>query len=283
MTRTVALSLFAGLFCYLIQHGANVSSCCNVNAALLRTSGFLSIGLAFHLLAGKCRIKDGEIHRKDDGAKRLVCETFNSFSNAIMARDKATGMHCKRVASNSYFIGKQLGLGNSDLGKLYWAGLLHDIGKIGLADEVLIGTQKLTKSQRYMVRQHPTTGSNMLSFLPKDNSDIRMGILHHHEKWKGGGYPSGMSGVGIHLFGRIIAIADVFDALTSPRSYKESVSEAASLKFIRQKSGDLFDPVVVDAFLQAHKSGHITICTSRKTRHFNQPDIDNNLIHRLIP
>jgi HD-GYP domain-containing protein (c-di-GMP phosphodiesterase class II) len=249
---------------------------------LVRTLCFTFLGFSAGTLSSFYRFKRDTLHFKEDAAKLLLKNVFLSFSNTVDARDGSTGKHDRRVAANAYYTGRHLGLQESELGKLYWAGLLHDIGKIGIHDSILNGERGLTKEEWDVMRKHPEIGSNILSFLPSGKSEIRKGILHHHEQWLGGGYPSGLSGEEIHVFGRIIAVVDVCDAITSPRSYKKEISIEEALNYIRQNSGVLFDPKVVDAFVGAYVDGHIATFSDRETKVFVPPMVDDSLMDILM-
>jgi len=283
ITGGAIASILLGCSTALLQPDFSLYDVASVTNILVRTFCFLSLGVAAGVLSSFYRFKRDTLQRKEDEAKLLLKNVFLSFSNMVDARDCSTGKHDKRVAANAYHTGKQLGLQESELGKLYWAGLLHDIGKIGIHDSILNGKRALSEEEWDVMRKHPLIASNILSFLPSSNSDIRTGILHHHEQWQGKGYPLGLSGDEIHLYGRIIAVVDVCDAITSPRSYKKEISIGKAMIYIRQNSGVLFDPRVVDAFVEAYKGGHISTFSGHDKEEFAVPKVDDSILDRLMP
>ena len=168
--------------------------------------------------------------------------------NQIIKHDLATYMHCQRVARLSFSIGQGLKLDRSVLNSLYYSALLHDLGKVSISKDVLNRVEKLTTLEWEIIHQHPVIGASMIQNENENTitKDIVAGILTHHERWNGQGYPSGLVGENISLFGRIISIADALDAMTSARPYRrqplpfyEAVSEIQSL------AGKQFDPYII--------------------------------------
>ncbi|MFG6467203.1 HD domain-containing phosphohydrolase [Roseateles sp. BYS87W] len=177
-------------------------------------------------------------------------ETVLRLSRAAEFRDPETGAHILRMAHYAQLIGRHLGLNGDDLDLLLHAAPLHDIGKVGIPDHILLKPGKLTPEEFEVMKQHARHGYDIL----KDSSSayLRAGadIAHgHHEKFDGSGYPQGLAGEAIPLFSRIVAVADVFDALTSQRPYKPAWPLDRAQAFIREASGQHFDPACVDAFL----------------------------------
>lgn len=177
------------------------------------------------------------------------------WSRAMDSKDKETEGHTQRVAEMSVYIGNQLGLDNETLVWLYRGALLHDIGKIGVPDAVLLKAGKLTDEEMAVIKEHPVLAYEMLKpikFLEPCLSVPR----YHHEKWDGTGYPDGLAGEEIPLLARIFAVADVWDALRSDRPYRKSWSESHTREYIAEQSGTHFDPEVVKAFLRAAPLTH---------------------------
>src|SRR3954467_2220150 len=172
---------------------------------------------------------------------------------AIVAeyRDDETGAHAARVAAVSGAIARALELPEDYARLIEIAAPLHDLGKVAIADAILLKQGPLTDSERCVMEEHTTTGAQML-----DGSEIpvlrvaRAIALSHHERWDGTGYPNRLAGSRIPLPGRIVAIADVFDALTSDRPYKRAWPLADALAEIRSLRGSHFDPAIADAFLR---------------------------------
>lgn len=172
---------------------------------------------------------------------------------AIVAqyRDDETGAHAAHVAAISLAVAHELGLSSRTASAIELAAPLHDLGKVAIPDSILLKRGPLTDLQRRVMERHTTIGAQMLadSVLPVLQV-ARVIALSHHERWDGTGYPSGLSGSQIPLAGRIVAIADVFDALTSPRPYKPAWSLDQALSEIRSQRGSHFEPAVTDAFLR---------------------------------
>ncbi len=163
-------------------------------------------------------------------------------------RDNETGAHIKRMTQYALCIGRRVGLGKEDLKLLELAAPMHDIGKVGIPDEILLKPGKLTAEEWAIMQRHAEIGANILSGtheLLRASRDI---AWCHHEKWDGSGYPRGLKGEEIPLFARICALADVFDALTSERPYKSAWPVEDAIAFIQENSGSHFDPALVEAF-----------------------------------
>ena len=175
-------------------------------------------------------------------------EILRALANAVEARDTGTSSHVQRVSHYALAVGQCLGLTNEELMQLEQSSLLHDIGKIGIPDRVLLKQGPLSDEEWEMMREHPQLGLGIVGpvALPQN---VRDGILYHQEGWDGSGYPFGLSGNAIPLFGRIIAVVDAFDAMTTNRPYRKgrTVKEAAAE--LDRCAGGQFDPEIVLAFL----------------------------------
>jgi HD-GYP domain-containing protein (c-di-GMP phosphodiesterase class II) len=145
-------------------------------------------------------------------------------------------------------IALRLGLDDKDVKKIHNAALLHDIGKIGIRDEVLLAPRKLTAKEMEAIQKHPTFGNTILLPL-KFLGEIREYVRYHHERWDGSGYPDGRTGEEIPLASRIIAVADTFDAMTSNRPYRTALERDTAITEIESSAGTQFDPAVVEAFM----------------------------------
>lgn len=182
--------------------------------------------------------------------KDLVVGLTRSLTAAIDAKDSYTAGHSERVARMSVELGRELDLPEEQLNDIYLAGLLHDIGKIGIRDEVLSKNGPLTESERAHINEHVTIGHRILSGL-KGVDHLLGGVLYHHEQYNGSGYPEGLAGEDIPRLARIIAVADSFDAMSSDRPYREGMKLEQVDKIIRNGSGKQWDPVIVEAFGKA--------------------------------
>lgn len=178
-------------------------------------------------------------------------ETLRVLSRTAEYKDEDTANHVKRVSGYSVLIAKHLDLNESEQNILSFSAPLHDIGKVGIPDSILLKPGKLTDDEMKIMRKHSTIGANIL----KDSTSPYLQAGHiiaasHHEKYDGSGYPRGLIGESIPLYGRIVAITDVFDALTSVRPYKKAWTFEEALDFIQQNAGNHFDPLLVNIFLE---------------------------------
>jgi putative two-component system response regulator len=177
-------------------------------------------------------------------------ETIHRLSKAAEYRDEDTGAHIQRMSRYSAAIAASLGLNQIVCERILYAAPMHDIGKIGIPDHILLKPGPLDDAEWVIMRQHTVFGGRILE--GSDQGFIRLAeviAMTHHEKWDGSGYPRGLKGEKIPLVGRIVAVADVFDALMSKRPYKEPFPLDKSLKIIQEGRGAHFDPQVVDAFM----------------------------------
>jgi len=175
-------------------------------------------------------------------------QTISSLASALEARDSYTRGHSERVTRLGLEIGEKLGLREGDKALIRQAGLLHDIGKIGIPDQVLNKRDTLSTKERSEIEHHPLFGNTILQQL-HFLTDASKAILHHHERFDGTGYPSGLFGHEIPVVARIIAVADSWDAMTSDRPYRDAMEEEQALDEVLSNSGRQFDPEVVRAFL----------------------------------
>lgn len=190
-----------------------------------------------------------EVNKATAMIARREEELIWRLSRAIEYRDGGTGEHVSRVARNSKIIAEHLGADKEFCRTLYLAAPLHDIGKIGISDAILSKPGTLTDHERAVIKQHTTIGADILD--GGESNLIKMAFeiaLTHHEKWDGSGYGSGLAGDDIPLAGRIVALADVVDALLTKRSYKEPWSFEEVRSFVHEQSGKHFDPDCVFAF-----------------------------------
>jgi HD-GYP domain-containing protein (c-di-GMP phosphodiesterase class II) len=171
-----------------------------------------------------------------------------SFSRALELRDPSLRGHGDRVAIHAERIARALGWNDARLAALRIAAVIHDLGKLTVPVEILRKRGRLTERELAEVRRHPAAGARMLDAMPALRPVIPY-VLHHHERWDGDGYPIGRRAEEIPVEARILAVADAFDAMTSPRPYRPAISTEASLAEVERCSGSQFDPTVAQAFL----------------------------------
>jgi putative two-component system response regulator len=180
-------------------------------------------------------------------------ETIHRLARAVEFRDAHTGLHVERMAAFCRMIALQLGLPPERCSLIRTASLLHDIGKLGIPDRILVKPGPLTEDERSEIQEHTTLGHRILRGSTSELIQLAARIaLSHHERFDGGGYPEGLRGDDIPLEGRIAAVCDVFDALTTSRPYRpQAFTQEEAVELLRTERGRAFDPEVVDAFLGA--------------------------------
>ena len=179
---------------------------------------------------------------------RLFIGTVEALSAAVDAKDAYTHGHSERVAHLAHRLALACGLDEIEAEHVRVAGLLHDIGKIGVSDVVLTKTGDLSEDETDEIRRHPEIGHRILKDVPPLQHSLP-GVLHHHERWDGQGYPQALSGTNIPLQARILAIADSFDAMSSTRAYRDAMPRDIIMKELRQHAGMQFDPDLVQRFV----------------------------------
>jgi cyclic di-GMP phosphodiesterase len=183
-----------------------------------------------------------------DGAEGVLL----ALALAVEQRDEVTAGHCERLAITSLALGMSMGLDQTSLVALYRGAFLHDIGKVGIPDSVLLKRGKLAPNEWTIMRGHPVSGAEICSHL-KSLGPVLPIIRHHHERWDGNGYPDGLRGELIPLLARVLQIADIFDALTSHRCYKPAYSAKEAIRIIEDETARGWrDPQVVSLFLRIH-------------------------------
>lgn len=192
--------------------------------------------------------------------------TLYAFVEAIEVRDPYTQQHSSRVTDFAVGIGREMGCSDEQLDLLNFSGHLHDIGKLAVADSILLKPGPLTKEEFKEIKKHPVVGANIVGHLGLLTGEQKI-ILHHHERWNGKGYPDGLKGEEIPFLSRILAVADVYDAMASDRAYRKRLQEEVVLETIMQGAGIDFDRQVVEAFMSMYQKGGVgcqrsQICSS---------------------
>ncbi len=190
---------------------------------------------------------EDEVKQRTKEMKEAQIHLMRMLGGIAEGHSIETYQHVKRVAEITYLLAKHYGFDEKKAETLKYASYLHDIGKIGVKDFILHKDGKLTKKEFEEIKKHPKLGSAMLKGVKLPLFEVAQIVSEqHHEKWDGSGYPYGYKGEKIHIYARIVAIADVFDALSSKRSYKEGWSMNETLKFFKEESGKHFDPHLID-------------------------------------
>ncbi|MFA5800942.1 MAG: HD domain-containing phosphohydrolase [Thermoleophilia bacterium] len=200
---------------------------------------------------------------KDDLEKKVqeqteeIRETFlgavMALAEALDAKDTYTNGHSKRVTEIAVTLATERGLASEAIDKIRFAGLVHDIGKIGVPEEILLKPGKLTNEEFDRIKEHSAAGEKILKPIIRDREILEM-VRYHHERYSGGGYPEGRKKEDIPLGARIIAVADAFDAMTSNRPYREALSPEKARNQLLANKGSQFDPELVDLFIKAEEN-----------------------------
>jgi putative nucleotidyltransferase with HDIG domain len=182
----------------------------------------------------------------------MFTQTIGALAEAVDKRDPYTSKHSVRVKEISVDIGRVMRLNDSELEALEWGGLLHDVGKIGVPDRVLLKPERLTKEERTIMNSHPVLGAQIIAPVTKLAPELPI-IRHHHEWYHGSGYPDRLMGDEIPKLARVLHVADAFEAMTAQRPYRMTpLTTEQALGELRKFAGIQFDPVVVDAFVRTH-------------------------------
>ncbi|MDH5762251.1 MAG: response regulator [Nitrospinota bacterium] len=218
---------------------------------LARIKNMLNVRLLHNQVNNQNKVLDQKIRERTQQLADTRLEVVQRLGRAAEYRDNETGMHVIRMSRYSSILGKALGLSEDQCELLLHASPMHDIGKIGIPDSILLKPGKLEAGEWETMKTHAEIGGQILSGSNSDLMQMAETIARtHHEKWDGSGYPCGLIGDNIPLEGRIVAICDVFDALTSERPYKKEWPVEQAVQELEDNSGSHFDPVLVRKFVE---------------------------------
>lgn len=219
---------------------------------LMRVRNLLEAQLAHRLIHDQKHVLEEMVRQRTEELHRTRLQVVQRLGRAAEYRDNETGYHILRMSQYSVLLARKLGWSEADCELMLHASPMHDIGKIGIPDAILLKQGKLEPHEFEIIKRHAEIGAELLD---GDDSDLmrlaREIALTHHEKWDGSGYPRGLAGEAIPQSGRIVAVADVFDALTSPRPYKKAWPVEEAVDFVRDNAGSHFDPAVAACFLDS--------------------------------
>lgn len=204
-------------------------------------------GVLYKLVADATRLIQCQNEELAEARRTRYTEIIEALVSAIDAKDTHTRGHSVRVAEIARRIGRAMGLSSEDLEHLHYGALLHDVGKIGIRDAVLTKPGRLTSEEMEEMRRHPAIGVNIFKRLQSVPEGVLQAIGGHHERPDRQGYPTGSDAANTHLFARIVAVADCYDAMRSDRPYRKACSVGETLQEISRNAGRQFDPAVVDA------------------------------------
>lgn len=225
-----------------------VSKFADHDEVLLRTRNLLQTRLLYKEIEHQKATLEIRVAERTAELEQAQRDVLTRLALAAEYRDDDTGHHTKRVGNLSALIAQAAGLANDEVENIRITAPLHDLGKIGLPDGILLKPGLLTDFERETIRQHVLVGRQILSGSTSQLLQLAECIAYsHHERWDGKGYPEGLSGEAIPIVGRIVAVADVFDALLHPRPYKSAWEFADACNYMHDQSGFQFDPAMVDA------------------------------------
>ena len=188
--------------------------------------------------------------------EEMFFQTAESLADAIEKRDPYTGGHTRRVTSYSLAIARHLQLKSSEKRCLKIAAVLHDVGKIGIEDQILRKPEPLSPEEYNTIKRHTSMGAEILEHI-RQLRDIIPGVKYHHEQMNGRGYPDGLKGEEMPVIAKIVAVADTYDAMTTDRPYRKALSKKVAMEELRRCAGAQFDGQVVEAFVKAYEAGEI--------------------------
>jgi len=222
----------------------------NRREMLARVHNMLLASLAQRMLHNQNHVLERRVRERTEELSQSRLDIVRRLGRASEYRDNETGQHILRMSHASALLARHLGWGPAACDLMLNASPMHDVGKIGIPDGILLKPGPLTPSEREVMQTHTRIGADILSGSGTDLLEMATDIaLAHHEKWDGSGYPRGLAGTAIPEAARIVAITDVFDALTSTRPYKKPWSVADALRFMSDNAGTHFDPHIVAVFL----------------------------------
>ncbi len=201
------------------------------------------------LLEDRAKLLQQEVEKATKSLVDREHETLQILGKTAEYKDPETASHVARVAKYSKLLAREYGLSQKEQDIIFYAAPFHDLGKVGIEDKILLKPGKLDEDEFKIMKTHAQIGYEILKDSKSEYLQAGAVIaLTHHEKWDGSGYPNALTSENIHVFGRIVSIADVFDALTSFRPYKKAWSFEEALKYLDDKSGKDFDPKMVEIF-----------------------------------
>lgn len=217
---------------------------------LIRVKNLVEAHLAHRLVHDRKSVLEEMVRIRTEELQQTRLQVVRHLGRAAEYRDNETGLHIIRMSQVAALLARSMGWTKDLCELMLHASPMHDIGKIGIPDAILLKPDKLTSEEFTVMKTHTTIGADML--VEDDSELLRLAhtiALTHHEKWDGSGYPQGLAGEDIPMAGRLVALADVFDALTSSRPYKKPWSVDAAVVYVKENAGKHFDPEVVEHFL----------------------------------
>jgi len=228
-------------------------------AWLIRGGFFVATGALAGHLSALLDARRRRLREMYGSITHLYARTLQGFMRLLEYKDEETSAHCERVARNALTLGHALGLERQRLEALYWAGYLHDLGKLATPANILLKPSALTEAEYDIIKQHAAIGAELLTGVSPAFREIAVGVRHHHERWDGRGYPDGLSQRDIPVFGRILSVVDVFEAMTSVRPYRKAIPLQDARAILDGEAGTQLDPELVPVFLRLEEAGKVHV------------------------
>ena len=219
-------------------------------------STLIACGVIFISLLTLAAAAQRELNRRGRAAETTFLQTMLGIANIVDQRDPYTAGHSHRVADYSVAIAKHMGLSRVLIERVRWSALLHDLGKIGIPDAVLLKTGPFDQLERQIINHHPSIARDILGEV-EAMAEIVPCVLHHHERWDGGGYPMGLAGEAIPLLSRVIAVADSFDAMTTDRPYRSALALDEARRRLSDGAGTQWDERCIAAMVELIDTGSV--------------------------
>jgi hypothetical protein len=224
---------------------------------VVRLIMFAIVGTLVGATRSLLRRRVGQVEELVTALSTTQGKTLSTFASTIELRDPFTGGHSNRVARNARAVALAMDIHEAMVRGVYWAGLLHDLGKVAVPESILLKPGPLTPDEVMVMRRHSAVGADLLEGVSSDFRPIAEGVRSHHERWDGEGYPNGLAGRAIPQVGRVLAVVDVFEALTCTRPYRGPSRPEEALAYLRQHAGTQFEPQLVDVFEELFWQGEI--------------------------
>ena len=276
LVAAITLSIALPSLMSIVQIFSYGVSLTNMTTVFMVIVFFIYALIAMNDSVAQAKNREIESFKEAQHKERIMFEqTAEALANAIDAKDRYTRGHSARVAMYSRLIAEKAGLPEDACEKVYFEALLHDVGKIGVHDDILNKEGRLTDEEFRQIKLHPVFGSQILSSI-QQSPYLSLGAHYHHERYDGTGYPDGLAGEAIPESARIISVADAYDAMTSSRSYRSSISPEKVRQELTEGIGKQFDPKFAGIMLDLISSGELHTEGSASAASVSKGDMESS-------